>query len=326
MFEKIYYHDGEDHGAHSKPSKPSKKDPTPATLPRDPSPLPNLGEHTALHHLLRYADVTIYSVKSGCWCETDTWNLGRLPNENDRVLINEGHVVTIDETGDVALTLRVDGTLEFNRTTNTELRVETLGNFGTLEIGTSGRPIDANVQARIVFRDTGPLDASSDPLLQGRGLISYGEVRIYGAEKTPFARLDTGVDTADGGDEGRLHLQEVPADWRVGDTLLVPGTTHSENQDELVTVVATDDSGLRVEPPLRFPHPVASPDAPLMTDLGESDTEFKPDESRRQFVPIANLSRNVTLESENAGDIRRRAHVMLMGLSPVATCYAHFKN
>jgi hypothetical protein len=249
-----------------------------------------------------------------------------LPNENDRVLINEGHVVTIDETGDVALTLRVDGTLEFNRTTNTELRVETLGNFGKLEIGTSGRPIDANVQARIVFRDTGPLDPSRDPLLQGRGLISYGEVRIYGAEKTPFARLDTGVDTADGGDEGRLHLQEVPADWRVGDTLLVPGTTHSENQDELVTVVATDDSGLRVEPPLRFPHPVASPDAPLMTDLGESDTEFKPDESRRQFVPVANLTRNVTLESENAGDIRRRAHVMLMGVSPVATCYAHFKN
>ncbi|HEX8463242.1 MAG TPA: G8 domain-containing protein [Abditibacterium sp.] len=299
----------------------------PNTLPQDPSPLPRLGEHTALHHLLKYAEVTIYSVKSGGWGQAETWNLKRLPNANDRVCILSGHKVTVDETGNICLTCRIDGTLSFNTQKNTSLRVETLGNLGKLEIGTNVAPVAASRTTNISFRDTGPLDPVRDPLLQARGLISYGEVSIYGAETQPGASLVQGVKAG----QSSLPLPGVSYNWRVGDSLLVPGTSATQNQDEHFKIKALQGAQVLLDRPAQFDHLPATSEVPQFTTAPPQGQPASPpalvyDPSRQQTIPVANLTRNVTLESENAGDIRRRAHVMLMGLSPVATCYAHFKN
>ena len=57
-------------------------------------------------------------------------------------------------------TIRVDGTLSFDATRNTELKVDTLvvSSQGTFQMGTAAEPIAAGVRARLLFTSDGAID------------------------------------------------------------------------------------------------------------------------------------------------------------------------
>ena len=157
-------------------------------------------EHAAVMALVPDSAATYKSVNNGNWSDPGNWSHlvggdwlsdGTIPDNGANVVISAGDVVTIDGDlskgaggGRVALhTIRDDGTLNFNTHVNTQLLVDTVivTAQGRFEMGTAASPIDPNVKAKVVFADSGDIDLSWDPLQFSRGMVSHGQVSIFGA-------------------------------------------------------------------------------------------------------------------------------------------------
>lgn len=255
--------------------------------------------------------VTDRSIASGNWSDPSIWSNG-VPKDGDNVVISAGTVVTIDGNASVdsngnrvALrTIRDDGVLRFDPHANTTLLVDTLlvGGSGLFEMGTEAAPIDVDHKARVIFADREKFLSGAaivafeearrawDPLQFTLGLVSHGAVSVHGAQVTSFIaptkNLSPGSFTYDLG-------IAVPANWKVGDRLLITGNTPTDaagnNQDEQVKIAGISGSMLTLDPstPLKYMHFINS-------------------------NYIANVSRNVTFESESPSLVARRGHVMFM--------------
>lgn len=260
------------------------------------------------------AAVTTRAIRGGNWSDSSTWSAG-VPGANANVLVPQGLTVTVDGMENAARlrTIRVDGTLTFDTTVNTSLWVDTIivERSGTFQIGTLGQPVDANVTATVVFADRGPIDLAWDPKQFSRGLVSHGNVSIYGQQVTSF--VPAAGDLARGTTEIVVGL--TPTGWNVGDHLVISGNTATDsqnrNQDEerviaaihgnVVTLGAIDAQGHAVKD--------ASGNyllAPLLYD------HTTPKGLEVPGVYVADLTRNVVFTSENTIDIAQRGHVMFM--------------
>ena len=118
----------------------------------------------------------VQSVGSGNWSDAATWNVGRVPDTGDAVSIQPGHSVVFETTATVA-SVDVHGTLEFSRTTSTEL--DLWGSLavhpgGTLLVGAPDNPLPPDVTATIAFHvETDPVGgdgvkpADTGPVVSG---------------------------------------------------------------------------------------------------------------------------------------------------------------
>src|SRR5262249_40077901 len=97
-------------------------------------------------------------------------------------------------------------------------------------------------------------------------------------------------------------LPRRPAGWKVGDRLLLTGTSPSRNEDEELKVLAISDTEVTVPPILH---------SRILPAEGLS-------------VYLANLSRNVVVQSQNARDLSRAGHVMFMHSPKVAVANTAF--
>lgn len=262
---------------------------TTTTIPHSSDPLPIQQEHMAVMNLVTDEQVTHTALTSGRWADPTTWADGRIPIAGAHVLIASGVTVTLDHVDTIPIhTLRVDGTLRFDATTNTGLLVDTIviTPTGTLQIGTADQPVAGNVTAKITFADLGPIDRTWDPLAFSRGLVSHGTVSIYGADKTDFLELSKVPLRGN----TQLSLSSVPTNWQVGDKLVLTGTNPNANEDEQLTILGISGNTVTVSP-LQFDH--RAPETGLS-------------------VYVANLTRNVIFESQNTSDLDHRGHVMFM--------------
>jgi Ca2+-binding RTX toxin-like protein len=261
-----------------------------------------LREHLSMYQLVRYADVTHTAIASGDWTNPATWAGGRVPTAGARVLIPIGAHVTVNGRITPELqTVRVDGTLSFSTTANSELRVDTMivTATGVFEMGTAGAPIQPNVTAKLVITGNGPINTQADPFLLGRGLITHGSVEMYGAAVTSFVAasgsLVAGTTT--------FQLAAAPVGWKVGDTIAIAGTAVGGGQDEVRVIRAISGRQITIDA-LGFNH----------TAL-EAGLE----------VHVANLTRNVVIESESSVN-SQRGHVMFMHNRDVHVSYAAFNG
>jgi Ca2+-binding RTX toxin-like protein len=258
-------------------------------------------EHLALFELVRYDQVTHIAVASGSWSSAATWKNGVVPGNGARVLIPYGVEITVDGMIQSRIaTIRVDGTLSFHATRNTELRADTvvIGGSGAFEMGTAENPIAAGVKARLLITDNGPIDRSWDPFAISRGLVAHGKVSIYGAEVTPYAAIAGGAVAG----SRALALSFVPSGWRVGDTLVIAATVTGATQNEVRTIVGLTGSSVILDRSLSFNHLAPAP---------------------HLQVHAANTTRNAVIESEStAAD--RRGHVMFMHNRDVDIQFAGF--
>ena len=261
-----------------------------------------LVEHLASYQLVRYADVTHTAVASGSWSDPSIWQDGVVPASDARVLIPIGvHVTVNTESAAEIYTLRVDGTLSFDTTTNTELRVDTavVSHVGRLEMGTVDQPVEQDVSARMVITDNGAIDTGWDPFVLSRGLIAHGSVEMAGAATTAFEEA-TATEVAG---SQFITLTAVPTNWQVGDLIAISGTSELADQDETREIISINGATIEVAP-LEYDHLVLS-------------------SSLRYHV--ANLTRNVVIESE--GDATdRRGHVMFMHTRDVTIEYVAFNK
>lgn len=277
-------------------------------------------EHGKLLDLVPRAEATHVAIANGDWFDPKTWYQGKIPGPDAKVLIPQGVTVNYNGESNTSLfTVRVDGELSFATNKNTKMVVDTMVVSGTgkLEIGTADKPIDAGVTTKILIADNGDIDVNWDPTLLSRGIISHGAVEIHGAEKTAFVKV---ADAPMKGDTV-IDLAEVPEGWRVGDTLVVSGThktgwtwsstlgkkIHVPSQDETVKIVKIEGGKVTIDKPLVHDH-----------DTPRSDL----------FAYVANMSRNITISSENgaATDVHHRGHVMFMHNDDVDVRYAAFDD
>lgn len=258
-------------------------------------------EHISLFELVKYADVTHYAVQSGHWSNPATWHDGVIPTEGARVLVPIGVEVTVDQilAPEIA-TIRVDGTLSFATNKTTHLKVDTIvvTDTGSFVVGTAASPIAANVRTRITFTDNGAIDRDWDPYGISRGLITHGSVSMYGATKQDSLEL-VGLVSAG---STTLVLAGAPTGWRVGDKVLIAGTVLDAGESEERTIRAIVGNTIVVDP-LQYNH---------FTIPGQN-------------VHIANLTRNIILESEGS-HATRRGHVMFMHNRDVDINYASFNR
>lgn len=258
-------------------------------------------EHLSLFQLVRYDQVTSYAVRSGAWSDPTIWHGGAVPTDGSRVLIPYGINVQVDGVVPARIaTVRVDGTLSFNTSRNTELKVDTVvvAGSGRFEMGTAATPIARGVTARLLITDNGAIDRTWDPFGISRGLISHGAVSIYGAEVTSYTALTSAATKG----TQTLQLKTIPVGWKIGDTVVVAATVPGAEQNETRTIIAFVGNAVVLDRPLSYDH-VAPAD--------------------NLDVNVTNLTRNAVIESESSV-VARRGHVMFMHNRGVAIAYAGF--
>lgn len=270
-----------------------------STLPIVPGSSPH---SQGTMELVPLEEVTHTAVRIGAWSAAATWAGGIVPTTGANVLIPMGTSVTVD--GDIAArlhTVRVAGTLRFDPTRRTVLRVETVvvDHDGSLEMGTELQPVANNVSAKLLILDNGPMDCHCDPFQLGRGLVVLGRTVMFGAAKTSFLALTGGVSAS----ATELVLSATPTNWKIGDRLVIAGTSQTEIQDEVRNILAINGNRVTVAP-LMFAH--RAPKAELA-------------------IHVSNLTRNVVIESE-ATTVNRRGHVMFQHTRDVEIHYAAFNR
>lgn len=279
----------------------AKKDDHGHKLPHPNDPVLR-AEHMDMLALIPDSAITHTAVQDGSWSEKSTWKDGKLPAADANVLIPKGKTVTLDHVNDVALrTVRVDGKLQFAHDRNTALLVDTLLVLpeAALVIGTREQPIAADKQAKLIFADRGPIDLKWDPHQLSRGLISHGTVTMHGAPTTAHLAI---AGTPRKG-EVRLQLSQAPVGWKKGDRLILPSTSLRQADEELQ--IENIDGKTVAFSPLAHDHTVPA----------EGLT-----------VPLANVTRNIVIASQNAKDPSRAGHVMFMHNPAVRLYYVAFHD
>lgn len=278
--------------------------------------------HQALLDLLPIGAETHRAVAPGNWSSPATWRGGLVPGDGALVIIPDGLAVIVDRVDTARLeTVRVDGTLRFQPDVSTRLMVDTLFSApgGRFEMGTPLQPVQANVTAELVILDDGPIDTAVDPQQLGRGLVLHGPTRICGNYRTP--RLPLQQDVPGGAtflwlERETLSLDPIPG-WRLGDEVVVAGTSYNPQgsdhddtrfHDEVLTV--TDLLG----PLVGFTNNGITPGGAMPVNILRFD-HARPTTYLRDLlrIPVANLTRNVVVRSEDANvPVRERGHVMVM--------------
>ena len=271
-------------------------------------------EHTAVLALVPRNQATHIVVASGNWFDHSIWYQHQIPTAGSKVLIPKNISVVYNGISDASIhTVRVDGTLSFSRTDETRIVLDTfvISPSGKLEIGTAQNQI--SLKTEILFADNGDINTAWDPQLISRGLISHGEVKIHGQEKLPFSKVQSHPLIGD----TSLDLQEIPRNWKIGDTLVITGTLkqgfawdnnirrviYHESQDEVRTITSVNGTRIGIDRPLSFNHTTPRSDL---------------------FAYVANMTRTVTFASINPSAVHRRAHTMFMHNANVDVRYAAF--
>lgn len=288
------------------------------------------------HHQSPTAVVNlIRSKQSGPWSKTGTWEGDKVPQKGNSVLIAEGHRVEYDiESRDVFRAIHVSGELRFTRKGSTRLEAGLIkiapGNDvseegfdcehlaevearpqAALVVGTSAEPIPAEFQALIRLHHLDGMNPETCPAIVCCG----GRMEFHGAR---LANTWTKLHRTAKAGEPTVEARGDLAGWRVNDRIILAGTHHpdgapqtpslvegSQTEERLIVSlrqIEDDVWSIKLDKPLAFEH------------FAEGDFRGE----------VANLSRNVVVESANPAGVR--AHTMYHQYSTGSISYAEFRH
>lgn len=270
-------------------AKPSA--PVVPTTPAHPTDPVKEEEHQALMALVADQNATLIIDSDTNWSELSI-------KDGEKIVIKEGMTVIVDQVSKVKVQwIRVDGALKFATDKDTSLKVVTLvvNVKGYLEVGTAENRIQSGKKAEIIIADRGARDDAArvlDPMDLTGGLISHGKVRMYGelyASQSPLASAPKAGDK-------QLILTAPATGWKTGDALVLAGSDPDSNQDEelIISHISADGTIISFEN--------------LANSKNKTALKFNHDGE----IPLANVTRNAVIYSENTADISRRGHVMFM--------------
>ena len=277
------------------------------------------------------------TAKSGRWSDPAVWEGERTPKAGDFVQVRPGHTVIYDvESADALRMVHVAGALSFARDRNTRLDVglvrisegETTTEDGfdchdtpdpsaaganssraRLEIGMQGEPIPEGVTARIRLVYFPGTNQEALPAIINCG----GRWDVHGA---PLSRTWVKLGDAVKKGDAQVKLSEAVKGWRKGDRVIITaskggyngrtfraGSKYSrEAQTEERTIAGIEGEVVTLDLPVEYEH----------FGTGEYRSE------------IANLSRNVVIESADPAGVR--GHTMYHRDSTGGISYAEFRH
>ena len=268
----------------------------------------------------------IRSVQSGAWSSAATWEGQEVPGHGVQVQVRPGHTVTYDVQAPESLVIRalfIAGTVSFATDKSTQLNVglikieatdsteedgfdcdmhleeaDPLAPKAALLVGTPLQPVAAKAKALIRLTYVPGMNKESCPAIVCCG----GRMEFHGA---PLNRswVKLGATATPGAQE--VTLAEPVTGWNVGDQIIVTATeadSDKERTTEPRTISALDGTRITFDEPLTAKHLV--------------DGEFRGE--------VANLSRNVTVESADADG--ERGHTMYHRNSAGSISYAEFRH
>jgi len=279
------------------------------------------------------------SKQSGAWSVKQTWDAGRVPKSGDRVIIRESHRVIYDtESSDVIRLVQIAGTLEFARDRNTRLDAGLITIIASEEpseegfdchaepmapakgrtrpallIGEPGAPIGRDFTSLIRLHYIEGMNKESCPAL----LCCGGQLEIHGQ---PLRRTWVKLKRPAAAESNNVAVVEAVDDWKPGDQVIVTATTRVRDrresaggfldgsQTELRRVVSIGNKDFTGGYPIRF-------DKPLLY------SHFADDNFQGE---VANLSRNVMIESANPDGVR--GHTMYHQYSTGSVSYAELRR
>jgi hypothetical protein len=284
----------------------------------------------------------VRSAKSGPWSAPDTWETGLAPPAGARVQVRAGHTVTYDVGSDQFIrSIHVAGTLTFAADRDTRLTVglikvqngddptetgfdcpahlgahdshgsaDSAAPQASLLVGTADRPIDSGHTAVIRLTPVAGLDKDSYPAL----ICCGGRMEFHGS---PMNRTWVKLGAPANAGDVNISLAETVSGWRAGDRVILTATTRQNKErktflrsvrDRPLTeeriVASIEGSTVRLDRALQYDHLVKG--------------EFRGE--------VANLSRNVVIESADPAGPATRGHVMYHRGSSAAVCYAEFRH
>ena len=272
------------------------------------------------------------SVRSGNWSDRDTWQDGRLPQAGDHVQVRAGDSVVYDVVSDEPIRMvHVAGTLTFSREKSTRMCVglikvqagsgtteegfdcdahgagDSTGAAGAptpvLEIGTAEKPIPASVTATIRLVHFPGANPETLPAIVDCG----GRWDVHGA---PMDRTWVKLGATARAGDTVVTLAEDPRGWKTGDRVLLtasytddfrPGGRPKVDSETRV-IASVDGRAIRLSEPLAGDHVAMGPET----------------------VEVANLSRNVVIESAEPNGVR--GHTMYRRNSSGGISYAEFRH
>ena len=283
----------------------------------------------------------VRSVHSGAWSDPGTWEPAHVPANGERVLVSGQTTVKYNAESDAIIRLlQVAGTLSFARDRNTTLNVGILkvqnsercsengfrcdfhavtddgepsaapgSALPALEVGTADAPIPAEFTARIrlhffegMNRDDAPAISACSARMDFHGApMNHTWVKL-GADANARATS--------------VSLGEPVTGWRVGDTVIVTGSVHGDHQR---TYRPGEKNASEPETEERT---IATIEGGTLTlDRPLAHTHFGSGEFRSE---VANLSRNVIIESADPGGVR--GHTIYHQFSSGGISYARFAH
>ncbi len=304
-----------------------KSEPEAMPGPMEPS---MMVEHMGSMALVPRNACTHIAMKNGDWFDPDTWFQGRIPGDDARVgIVNGVEVSYAGENVSRLFSIRGEGKLSFKTDAVSKIVCETaiFTHMGELEIGTVDNPITGSVDW--VIANNGDIVLTYDPRLASRCLMSHGKVRMHGEEKLKWSQVS--VDPMAG--DTQVTLQQVPVNWRAGQSMIVTGThklgfktykrpsdnkTVTDNMgmdstDELVTITGVDGNVVHFDPPLVYDH-----ERVLNIDTGEPYPDF---------AAVGCLDDNIVIRSEiPSAPVWQRGHVMFMHSIDVDCRFVEFRD
>lgn len=299
---------------------------------------PAFAEDAKKHDHHEHLMFDVKSVGQGAWSNPKTWEPARVPKAGDRVLISRGSDVIYDVKSPAVIRLvQVAGKLRFARDKDTELNVALLkvqnslhcsesgfacdfhsvnkagephaapdGEMPLLEIGTPESPIPAAHTAKIRLHHVEGLDKNDAPAIA----CCSARMEIHGSPLN-HTWVKLSQDVAAG--SNTVHVAKPLTGWRVGDEVIVTGSvrkgsggSYRNNPEEATTeqrrIKAINGNQIQLDQPLAYEH----------------------SGSGRFHCEIANLSRNVIIESADPDGVR--GHTVYHRFSKGGISYARFAH
>lgn len=264
------------------------------------------------------------SAKSGPWSAVTSWEGGAVPAAGARVLIREGHSIAYDVKSDAVIRgINVAGSLVFATADDTLLNVgiikiqpgEEYSEDGfdcdghmtkpdagkpvpSLIVGTMNAPVAKTATIRLHHVEG--LNKETCPAI----ICCGGRMDFHGQ---PLSRAWVKLGAAAKIGDTTITLAEAVKGWKVGDRVIVTGTqTHGNAKTESLTeerlITAIHGAKLTLDKAFTMAH--------------AGDGEYR--------AEVANLSRNVVVESANPDGVR--GHTMYHKYSSGGLSYAEFRH
>lgn len=286
----------------------------------------------------------IRTQQSGRWSDPATWEHRIPPRAGESVQIRPGHTVVYDvSSNDVLRAIHIGGRLEFSPDVATRLECGLIkiqagddvseqgfdceahlvppaagSTRAALIVGTPDNPIPDKQRAVIRLHHLEGLDPTSCPAI----VCCAGEMQFHGAPlKQTWVKLDH---TAAPGDD-HVTLVSTVTDWKVGDRIIVTGTSRDNTGNNRVTGSVMENPFTEERIVAQIEQIAATAETPAKTTLRLDQPLRKEHFAEGRFrAEVANLSRNVVVESATPEGIR--GHTMYHAHSQGSISYAEFRH